>query len=227
MYIENPKTRGSGIVCVIPQRGVCPMRCLDCFFQSGRSYLNPLEKNLPNIPPAEEGRVYRMNDGNDSNVGRNRVVEVAAKYRHAFFNTAIPHLSFPGPVVLTVNPGKMTTFHKVDPDTPNLMMVRVRTSTANLDLVDAAVAYYAPKVPVVLTFLAFFHEPPPDERLYSFRTRTLNSYWCITQEGWDQVTARYRGKRVYTCGRDASTHACKDCGVCLREYFATIVRMGH
>jgi hypothetical protein len=38
-YIENPKTKGSGIVCAIPQPGVCPIGCEDCFFQSGRSFL--------------------------------------------------------------------------------------------------------------------------------------------------------------------------------------------
>jgi len=44
-YKENPKTKGSGIVCAIPQKGICPNRCEDCFFQSGRSYENtPYEK---------------------------------------------------------------------------------------------------------------------------------------------------------------------------------------
>ena len=42
-YIENPKTKGSGIIACIPQKGLCPNKCEDCFFQSGRSYLEPLE----------------------------------------------------------------------------------------------------------------------------------------------------------------------------------------
>lgn len=46
-YIENPKTKGSGIVCAIPQTGVCPIGCEDCFFQSDRSFLEPLDENLP------------------------------------------------------------------------------------------------------------------------------------------------------------------------------------
>ncbi len=49
-YKENPKTKGSGIICCIPQTGLCLMKCKDCFFQSGRSYLEPLEENLPNMP---------------------------------------------------------------------------------------------------------------------------------------------------------------------------------
>lgn len=52
-YKENPKTKGSGIIACIPQTGVCPNKCEDCFFQSGRSYLEPLEENLPNMPTVE------------------------------------------------------------------------------------------------------------------------------------------------------------------------------
>ncbi len=36
-YKENPKTKGSGIICAIPQKGICPSKCPDCFFQSVRS----------------------------------------------------------------------------------------------------------------------------------------------------------------------------------------------
>ena len=106
-YIENPKTRGSGIVCVIPQTGHCPNECEDCFFQSGRSYLEPLDTNLPNmIPPEDVGdRIVRVNDGNDSNVNHSLVIESTKCYKHKFYNTAIPQLDFDAPVVLTVNPG--------------------------------------------------------------------------------------------------------------------------
>ena len=52
----NPKTKGSGIITCIPQTGRCPNGCEDCFFQSGRSYLEPLEENLPHVPPAEMAR---------------------------------------------------------------------------------------------------------------------------------------------------------------------------
>jgi len=53
-YKENPKTKGSGILCAIPQTGRCPMQCSDCFFQSGRSFLEPLDENLPNMPEFHE-----------------------------------------------------------------------------------------------------------------------------------------------------------------------------
>ena len=120
-YIENPKTKGSGIMCAIPQRGECPVRCHDCFFQSGRSYLEPLKDNLPNVPNhlnCEPWHVIRFNDGHDSNVDRPEVVGCALEnFDHFFFNTSIPkNLSeYPGPVVLTVNPAGITdkSFMKV------------------------------------------------------------------------------------------------------------------
>ena len=76
MYHENPKTKGSGILCCIPHESTCPINCADCFFQSGRSYLEPLEDNLPNMPTAEQakGKVVRVNDGNDSNLDKEMVM---------------------------------------------------------------------------------------------------------------------------------------------------------
>ena len=224
-YIENPKTKGSGVVCAIPQKGACPVKCPDCFFQSGRSYLEPLADTLPNLPSAQEarGRVVRMNDGNDSNIQRELVVEAAKAYPEVFFNTSIPKDlgSFPGPVVLTLNPGGMTnkSFHELENIPTNLMFVRFRVSTWNLALCDRAVKYYterATPVPVVLTFLAFYEEDIPAEHAknYSYRVRTLNQYHVITAEGWNGVAGRYQGNRyVYTCGKDADTHSCSRCGM--------------
>jgi hypothetical protein len=233
-YIENPKTKGSGIICAIPQTGICPIGCKDCFFQSGRSYLEPLSENLPNLPTAEmaASRVVRINDGNDSNVERDIVEETAKLYPEAFFNTSMPKDlgGFSRPVVLTVNPGNMTDkrAHLVDPVPTNLMFVRVRTNTWNLQLVDTVVEHYTGReIPVVLTFMAYYTETLPEEhaKSYEFKKRTLNSYWVITQDSWNKITSRYANNRlVHTCGKDANTHGCKYCGNCLREYFSTISR---
>ena len=229
--IENPKTKGSGILCAIPQRGTCPLKCSDCFFQSGRSYLEPLDRNLPNLPSSEEatGRVVRMNDGNDSNNERSLVIRAAAQYNDVFFNTAIPKDlgSFPGPVVLTANPGKMTdgAVYLLPNPPPNLMFVRARVNSWNLHVVDEVVAHYTSKgFPVVLTFLAYYGTEIPAEEFgkYEFKRRTLNSYWCLRDRYWDIVVDWYRDNPlVSTCGRDSHTYSCARCGVCLREYFAT------
>jgi len=231
-YIENPKTKGSGIICCIPQKGKCPRGCPDCFFQSGRSYLEPLNENLPNIPaPLDaKGRVVRMNDGNDSNVQRATVISAAEAFEDVFFNTSFPDRidQYPGPVVLTVNPGTMTDndFHQVR-QLANIMFVRVRTNVWNLEsVVDKVVAYYS-DVPVVLTHMAYYGEGVPEEHAscYEFKKRTLNSYWVLTEEARKSIEARYMDNpMVHTCGWKG-THSCASCGNCMREYYATKERM--
>jgi hypothetical protein len=234
-YIENPKTKGSGILCGIPQKGVCPVGCADCFFQSGRSYLEPLDEHTPNLPTAEQarGHVVRLNDGNDSNHNRAAVLQAAAVYGHVFFNSSIPHDldGFPGPVVLTVNPSDMTDMsaHLLDPIPRNLMFVRVRTNTWNLAVVQQVVEHYATKqVPVMINFMAYYKEVvrPGHENNYTFRKRTLNSYWVITPEAARKIMQPYQDNPyVYACGKDVKTFACHRCGNCLREYFATKERL--
>jgi len=233
-YKENPKTKGSGIICAIPQKGACPRGCADCFFQSGRSYLEPLDENTPNMPSEEEaeGRVVRVNDGNDSNTDRYFVEEVTTKYPLRFFNTSWPSGlgEYSAPVVLTVNPGEMTDkdFHKIELPPKNLMFVRVRVNTWNFGLGSSVVAYYARdrKVPVVLTFMAYYDEgiPAGHRRYYEFRKRTLNSYWCIKEDKWRKIIKFLDGPLVYSCSGPGPS-GCKHCGNCLREFYATRERM--
>jgi hypothetical protein len=192
-YIFNPKTAGSGIITAIPQKGTCPNNCEDCFFQSGRSYLEPLGENLPNMPSYDQaaGRVVRMNDGNDSNVDRDLVIEASKSYPDVFFNTAIPRDigKFPRPVVLTINPGKITDTCwngiegrglEIEDSIDNLMFVRIRTNTWNLKrVVDPAVDFYTSiDVPVVLTFMAYYGEnsikPGQSDLTYFDRHREKN-----------------------------------------------------
>lgn len=239
MYKENPKTKGSGIICAIPQKGRCPMGCDDCFFQSGRSYLEPLEENLPNMPTLQEsiGRVVRVNDGNDSNIDKENVIKSTQMYQHKFFNTSIPTglEDFNAPVVLTINPGKMTdnSWHKLEEIPKNLMFVRIRTNCWNLEnVVLPAVKYYTEKgVPVVLTFMAYFDKEIPEKWKpeYIWRKRTLNPYNAITTSAWRAIMSIFMfNKFVYSCGKIegeiGDTH-CSRCGNCLREYFNTAERM--
>jgi hypothetical protein len=234
-YKKNPKTDKSGIVCAIPQTGLCPNKCDDCFFQSGRSYLEPLDENLPNIPPIDmKYLLLRVNDGNDSNVKRDEVMKAVKGFPNRFYNTAIPRYleKFDGPVVLTINPAKLTDtgFHKLEEIPPNLMFVRIRVNTWNLDnVVKPAVEYYAEReVPIVLTFMAYYTESIPEghKSFYTFRKRTLNSYWVITKDGWYKICKDFVwNKWVHECGKDINTHACRFCGNCHREYFVALERM--
>jgi hypothetical protein len=239
-YIENPKTKGSGIICCIPQTGTCPMGCPHCFFQDGRSYLEPLAEHLPNMPDAtiSNGRVVRVNDGNDSSVNFPQAVTDTEQYPMRFFNTSsAAHIDeYPAPVVLTINPGKMTdvAFHKLkDPMPKNLMMVRIRTDMWNLKVVGEAICYYASReVPVVLTWMAYPDKediPPNFLHHYIYRTRTMNPYWAITTASWAEFMKAYiTDPYVYSCGKvegEKGKSGCMRCGNCLREYFATVERM--
>lgn len=243
-YVENPKTKGSGIVCCIPQEGVCPIGCEDCFFMGGRSYLEPIDHNLPNMPDAEQvikrHQVVRVNDGNDSNIGRRNVVRMTRQYPLRFYNTSIPNDigGFDSPVVLTLNPGKMTDdrFHKLEGSIPvNLMFVRFRVNSWNIsDIGSKAVDFYTSKgVPVVFTFMAYFDTataiPEIHKDNYIFRRRVLNSYWAITTKAWLDVMDKFRtNKLVYSCGHiegELGDTKCKYCGNCIREFFAARERM--
>jgi hypothetical protein len=237
-YKENPKTKGSGIVCCIPQTGVCPVKCDDCFFQSGRSYLEPLTDNLPNMPDFDTSmHVVRVNDGNDSNVDRMETMIACENYPMKFYNTSIPRNFeiFDAPVVLTANPAKMTDVKAslIDPIPNNLMFVRLRANTWNIDVVDEAVEYYTKAdIAVVLTFMAYYDEasiPAAFRQHYMLRKRTINSYYAITTKAWRMLMKRYEDNiRVYSCGKiegELGKTSCKYCGNCLREYFATKEKM--
>lgn len=239
-YIENPKTKGSGIICCIPQPTPCPSKCDDCFFQSGRSYLAPIEDNIPNMPTIEEvgDRVVRVNDGHDSNHNRTLVmsrVAGAGKYKRKFYNTSIPNAlrEFDAPVVLTVNPSHMTNadFYRLSSIPLNLMYVRARTNMWNVrTVVNDIIKYYTGRsVVVVLTFMAYHLNrsiPNDFKDFYEFRKRTLNRYWAIKHNAWLEVMYTYHDNPfVYSCGIEGISSLCKRCGNCLREYFATIERM--
>lgn len=246
MYKKNPKMSGipSGIIGCIPQpgnfnNGICPNKCEDCFFQGGRSYLEPLKNNLPNIPERVQfWQIVRINDGHDSNIMPPSMdIRVETKqFPRKYYNTAIPkNFSwFDAPVVFTINPGKMTdkSFWELESkDLDNLMYVRFRTNTWNLEITDKAVDYYTSReIPVVLTFMAYFHTidhiPKKHRKFYINRSRTSNVYTAITTDAWRNVMMRYEdNKWVDSCGKiegERGTSACRFCGVCIKHYMAAM-----
>jgi hypothetical protein len=248
-YKENPKTKGSGIMCAIPQSDPnCPNNCKDCFYQSGRSYLEPLKENLPNMPTFEEswGHIMRINDGHDSYfLTEKQIHSISERYANYFFNTSISkdlgkyqnNFGQLIPVVITINPGQMTDvdFHKIDKPTKNLMFVRFRANYWNEQLAEEAVKYYSQReVPIIFTWMAYheLNEIPTEYRsFYLYRKRTLNSYYAISTQAW-RYCMRGRGfddnKWVYSCGKiegeEGDTH-CRFCGNCLREYYACMERI--
>ena len=237
MYKENPKTKGSGIICCIPHNNMCPVNCHDCFFNSGRSYLEPIKKNLPNMPHRQltKNRIVRVNDGNDSSVKREVVINTTKKYKNKFYNTSFKfgEDDFDAPVVLTLNPAQMTDhkWHVLITIPKNLMFVRIRVNTWNIkSVVEPAIKYYTnKKVPVVLTFMAYYTESIPrfHKHKYEFRKRTVNSYWCLKSKYWEKIIDKYKDNMlVYSCGiRYGKTISCKYCGNCLREYYSTMEKL--
>lgn len=238
-YKENPKTKGSGIYAAIPQKGLCPNQCADCFFQSGRSFLEPLDENLPNMPEVEDVlyNVVRVNDGNDSNHQPELVMKAVSLYPMKFYNTAIPKNleKFDAPVMLTINPALMTddSFYKVVPIPDNLMAVRIRVNCWNwFKVVIPAVKYYSErKVPVILTFMAYYDTDvkPQYQSDYIFKQRTTNSYNVLKTKVWKTMMEEFwDNPYVYSCSKiegEKASRACSRCGNCIREYFVTAERM--
>lgn len=234
MYKPNPKLEGSNIIACVPQDGFCPIRCPDCFFNRPGNYLGDSPK--ANIPPLSlaAGKIVRINDVNDSNNDRETVMNVALRYKDKFFNTSIPRdlEGFRCPVVLTANPGRWTDkiYHQLDPIPDNLMFVRARVNTWNLDLVDRIVDYYTDLgVPVVLTFMAYYETPIPESHrsFYQYKKRTLNEYWCVRDEMWWALANRYiKNLNVITCGSHPRNHKCGDCRVCETAYKISVKRLG-
>ncbi len=236
--INNPKLDGSGILDCIPQTGKCPNDCPECFYNQG-FYLD-IKKDLPKIPTPEEaeGRIIRMNSGNDSANQKDLVIRTASQYKDAFFNTSISGVEFPGPYVLTLNPGEKTDQSIWCVHDSKIMFVRFRTNLWNLDLLEEACRFYRDEpFPVVMTFMRYKNRISIKQNLlfttyngnvhrYEPHKHLLNDYWLLNQEScylvYERISSRF--KNVAMCGTRHSS-LCRDCGVCLREYYRTKERM--
>ena len=186
-----------------------------------------------------KGRIVRINDGNDSDNQIDLVMKTAKQFDDYFYNTSfIDNLEkFDAPFVLTVNPAEMTDsdFYKLEEIPENLMFVRVRTNTWNLDeVVKPAIEYYTAKeIPVILTFMAYFDKEIPEDHKdkYIYRKRTLNSYWAIIGWAWELIMEMDNYKYnpyIYGCGKiegEKGDTKCSRCGNCIREYYNTKERI--
>jgi len=240
MYKQNPKQESSNLCDCVPQKGPCPNNCNQCFYNRPGAFYSGFE---PNVPTLEEvgDKIVRMNCGHDSNIQKDLVIETAKKYKHFFFNTSIPNFDFPGPVVFTANPKEEDCVLKPSSmDWPpeqnkyldNLMFVRLRVSTSNLDHVAKAILQYtAMKIPIVLTFMAYYEEDKLPEvgpfcafKCYEYKVRHINSYWCPTKEFTAYVMKRMKkigGRLVSLCGT-LDSNWCRDCRNCETYYWQTL-----
>jgi len=225
----NPKLVGSGLIDAIPQVGECRLKCPECFYNGGRFYRS---LNMPLLPTAEEarGKIVRVNSGHDSNLQRGLVLAKTCIYEHRFYNTSIPRFDFEDcPVVFTCN-GRRLILVKDPPK--NLMFVRFRLATDNLEEADRAVQHYWLEhgIPVVMTFMRYYAKAAvPDPDKYEFRQSVINSYWMIKvavmlemMSRWAKANPPIRGVRM--CGTPYSSF-CGDCRNCEFLYWDCLRRM--
>lgn len=227
---ENPKLVGSGIVDCIPQTGECPNRCSECFYNGGRFFRTLDEPLLPSVEEIGD-RIVRVNSGNDSNNKRELVLEKTAQYRHKFFNTSVPKLDFPAPVVLTLNPQHADDLALPAYIPANLMFVRVRAGLWDVEPVRRALDHFrGTGVPVVVTFMRFYdREKIPQEPrewlgCYEWRKHITNAYWIPIPEEIVRYMRQFDGSGLRMCGTPWSSR-CVDCGHCEEFYWATLRRM--
>jgi hypothetical protein len=252
---RNPKQVGSNVWGCIPQEGLCPNKCNQCYFNRPNAFWT----KTPYAPDPEdvEDKIVRVNTGHDSNIQRERVIEVAKRYKHYFFNTSIPRLDFPGPVVLTANPREEDCCNmpgEVIGSLSRLMFVRLRVSASNLFVIEQAVEWWTrEQVPVVLTFMAYYEEPVVEKvydyavtrnhslvehfscgtgmmaqsMLYQYKTRHVNSYWCPTKEFIQYTLKQMKrvGGRLVTMCGTPDSNYCHDCRNCEIYYWQTIKHM--
>lgn len=213
--MKNPKMSGSGIVECKPQFGKCPNDCNQCYYNRNREYCNSLIS-----PPSNTKKIVRVNAGHDSNIGKEMVIKFTEKYKHKFFNTSVPRFDFPGPVVFTANPHeelKAVLITILD----NLMFVRLRVSSTNLEFVKQAIEYYTKRlIPVVLTFMAYYDYEPPGTHFYEWKKRYINAYWCPKESFKKRILKEIGNRLVSICG-----DLCKDCKNCETYYWQTLKRM--
>jgi len=223
------------------------MGCNQCFYNRPNAFY--ADVNEPIMPTMEEvgDKIVRVNSGHDSNIDRDYVIKSTEQYPNRFFNTSIPKLDFPAPVVLTINAKEeREPFLPQDGvDYSNLMFVRIRVSASNLFHVDAAIMEWTSKgIPVVLTFMAYYEYEPfvpgtvkygVGGDCYEWRIRTLNSYWCATPAFIKHVLEREKdnasfeedkelSRLVTICG-GKEVQKCAKCKNCETYYWQTIKRM--
>lgn len=235
--MDNPKQEGSNLVDCRPQVGKCPMNCSQCYYNRDEYYN---DRDKPNIPSIKEvgDRIVRMNAGHDSNVSYGLVVETAKMYKHHFFNTSVPELDFPGPVVYTANREEEMPARLLHCDLQeNIMFVRLRVSPSNLEHVQLAVNHYCniEKVPVVLTMMRYYDDDAAmkvnnticDGLTYEYKKHIINSCWMPSKNFKFFVLYKMKkiaGRMVSLCGT-LDSNLCKDCKNCETYYWQTLKHM--
>ena len=222
----NPKLKNSGVIDCKPQTGKCPINCNQCFYNREGAFYTDIDKpQLPTLKEVED-QIVRVNSGHDSNLDKKNVLKLTEKYKDKFYNTSVMNFNFPAPFVWTANPKEEEIVPIVDTIPSNLMFIRLRISSTNLEHIKTAVRVYSVfyRVPVVLTFMAYYSEEPENKENYEWQVRHENSYWCPTKDFMKEVLKTMKeigGRLVTMCGTLESRY-CDECGNCKKYYLQTI-----
>ena len=232
---RNPKQEGTNLFDCIPQKGPCPNKCSQCFYN--HNFYLPIDRvHFPHWDDVGDGGIVRVNSGHDSNIERDQVIGRTAIYPKRFFNTSIPEFGFPDPVVFTANrfeerPAWLPGSVPVVPESlKKLMFVRLRTSSTNVPLVaNAAQKWGKAGVPVLLTFMRYYDENVLEKQNrdeYNRRMHLNNVYWCPSDHFMRAALKFVRAfnSEIEMCGTPTSS-LCKDCLRCEKYYYLAKRRM--
>lgn len=233
---RNPKQEGTNLFDCIPQEGLCPNRCNQCYYNRPGAFYLPIDQShFPTLEEVGDG-IVRVNSGHDSNIDRDYVIESTKQYPKRFFNTSIPRLRhFPDPVVFTANPKEEEKVYLPqdfvkDYDFKNVMFVRLRVSSTNFyHIIQAAEQWGIERVPVVLTFMRYYDVEAAvkqNDNFYQYRKSIKNDYWCPTEDFMRltlQIVSQFNSK-IKMCGTLTSSF-CKDCLNCEKFYCQAKERM--
>jgi len=239
---RNPKQEGTNLFDCIPQKGPCPNKCSQCFYN--HNFYLPIDRvHFPHWDDVGEDGIVRVNSGHDSNIERDQVIGRTHVYPKRFFNTSIPEFDFPDPVVFTANASeernawlpehlrsKRSGVRLGDKLFDNLMFVRLRTSSMNVPLVaNAAEKWGEAGVPVLLTFMRYYDESEfakQNRDEYVQRSHITNTYWCPSDHFMRaalKFVSAFNSK-IEMCGTPRSS-LCKDCLCCEKYYYQAKRRM--
>lgn len=221
--IRNPKQEGTKLFDCIPQTGPCPNNCNQCYYN--RCFYLPI--NEPHFPTLEEvgDGIVRVNSGHDSNIDRDLVIKMTNHYPKRFFNTSIPNLNFPAPVVFTANPreeipARTPDDFPSDTDFGKLMFVRLRVSSTNLEhIVEALKEWRNIRIPCVLTFMRYYELGNQYSKYYVARKHILHESWNPTEYFMRMVSEIMLliSPDTLICGTFTSPF-CRDCLNCQTHY---------
>lgn len=229
---RNPKQEGSPLFDCIPQVGPCPNNCNQCYYNRPGAFYLPIDKaHFPTLEEVGDG-IVRVNSGHDSNIDYDHVIRSTAHYPKRFFNTAIPILDFPDPVVFTANrkeeelPFLPEHLNRQVEHFKKLMFIRLRVSSTNLHYVAIATTLWGSiDVPIVLTFMRYYEEEVFKQQSiehYELRKSIKNEYYCPTPFFVEEVT---RTLRHLDCEIKVCEGYCRDCLNCEHYYHQAKRRM--